>query len=116
MTPDHDGWVLVEVPRPVGALWDAGVRAAVVLAAIALGGFAILALGWRGVAAQNFVPNQVPFLISAGFGGTALVATGGVVLRVHLGRRAAAARRAMIEDVIRAAGNVTDSLTHRGGR
>lgn len=50
-------------------------RAVVAWAAIAVGGL-VLVLGWVGVSAQTLVAKQLPYLISGGIGGLALLGTG----------------------------------------
>lgn len=72
------------------------------------GGFAILALSWRGVARLMLVPLQLPFLVSGGVGGVALIGIGAAILGIQLARYQRAKERREIEDLLMAA---TDLLT-----
>ncbi|MDQ1697612.1 MAG: hypothetical protein QOJ03_2965, partial [Frankiaceae bacterium] len=54
------GRVTITVPAWVAALRDPGVRAAIVLVGLAVGGFVMLALAWRGGARTPYVPLQLP--------------------------------------------------------
>jgi len=46
-------------------------------------GFAVLFFGWNGAASQDYVPAQLPYLISGGGAGLAIVVLGGVLLVVQ---------------------------------
>lgn len=63
-------------------------------------GFSATVLGWAGAAATLAVPVQVPYLVSGGLGGLALVITGAAVLDVQVGRRVAARERIELESVL----------------
>jgi hypothetical protein len=102
--------VSITVPAWVAALRDPGVRAALVLLAAAVAGFVMLALAWRGAAATVWVPLQVPWLVSGGVAGLALVAASLGAWTVHLGRRADAAHRAEWERFVRDAVDVVEDL------
>lgn len=93
--------VTIMVPPWVGALLDPGVRAALVLLAVAAAGFAALALGWRGAAATPYVPLQMPWLLSGGFVGLALIGASLGALDIHLGRTQDARFRAEMDDALR---------------
>lgn len=62
------------------SLWadvDARVRGGRVLGLTFIaGGFVAMAKAWDGAAGQNFVPSQMPYLLSGGFVGLGLVVTG----------------------------------------
>ena len=47
-----------------------------VLWALTIAGFVLIGLAWRGAAATLSVPDQLPYLVSGGFAGLALVVTG----------------------------------------
>jgi hypothetical protein len=114
MTTPPPGRVTITVPTWVAALRDPGVQASIVLGLLAVLGFAMLALGWRGAARTVYVPLQMPWLVSAGVGGLALLgmALGG--WSIHLGRRADAVHRLAVEDVVREAAGLAEDL--RSGR
>lgn len=86
-------------------LRDPRVSTTIVLAALVLGGFALLAQGYRGAAATLFVPYQVPFLVSGAIAGIALLGSGLALLSIHLERTEAAQERrevaALQRDVLR---------------
>ena len=102
--------------RAAAALADPGLRAALVLTTVVLAGFAGIAVGWRGVAANLYVPLQVPFLVSAAVGGVALAGTAAALLAVHLERRAAAVRRRELDSIIRTTGLIAQALRRRHER
>jgi hypothetical protein len=95
-------------------LRDPGVRAGVVLVAVVALGFALLGFGWRGVARTPYVPFQVPWLLSAGVVGIALIGTALGALTIHVGRREAAAARAVTDEIVRTAIELADDV--RTGR
>jgi len=59
--------------RSLVTLRDPGVRAALVLLASAVAGFVLFAVAWRGVARTIYVPFQLPWLMSAGVVGVAII-------------------------------------------
>ena len=63
-------------------------------------GLVTILLGWRGAAATLFVPDQVPYLVSGGLGGTGLVVAGAGILHVQLRRRLAADEAARLESLL----------------
>jgi hypothetical protein len=95
-------------------LRDPGVRAVVVLFALAGAGFALLGLAWRGVARTPYVPFQLPWLLSAGVAGIAVIGTALGVLSIHVGRRESAAARAVTDEIVRTAIELADDV--RTGR
>jgi hypothetical protein len=106
---------VIDALRRVAALLaDPGRRGVAVLVAGVVGGFVCLGLAWHGAARTIYVPFQLPWLMSAGVAGVALIGTSLASLSVHLERRNAAARRAMTEDMIRAAITLADDV--RAGR
>jgi hypothetical protein len=111
---ESDDRVLISVPRWVAALHDPGIQAVVVLAGLAVVAFVMLALGWRGGARTTYVPLQIPWLVSGGMAGLALLgmALGG--WSIHLGRRQDAAHRAAADDLVREAVELAEGL--RTGR
>lgn len=72
-----------------------------VCAAIVVAGFAAIALSWRGAAGLLAVPLQVPYAVSGGAGGLALIVFGVGVAYVHLLRVAAATESEMIDELDR---------------
>ena len=73
-------------------LRDPRVSTALALAAIVVVGLLLLSQGWRGSAATLFVPYQVPYLVSGGITGLALVMVGLTVVSVAARRRDALLR------------------------
>ena len=72
--------------------------------AVALVGFALIAVGWAKVAGLVDVWRQMPYLLSAGLPGLALVMTGLVIINVSARRQDAAARArqtAMLTEALR---------------
>lgn len=50
-------------------------------------GFAAVVLGWYGAAREDYVPAQMPYLLSGGFAGLGLIVAGVTVLVLTEGRR-----------------------------
>jgi hypothetical protein len=46
-------------------------------------GFLVIFFGWNGAASHNYVPAQLPYLISGGIAGLGVVAVGAAMLVVH---------------------------------
>lgn len=82
-------------------LRDPRVSTSLVLAGFVVVGLALLAQGWRGLAATLVVPFQLPFLISGAFAGIALLGTGLALLIVHLDRTESALERARVAELQR---------------
>ena len=99
-------------PALVG-LRDPGIRAGLVLLGVVVAGFALLPFAWRGVARTQYVPLQIPWLMSAGVAGLALIGGALGALTIHIGRRADAMHRAAVEDVMRTALELADELKKR---
>lgn len=72
-----------------------------VCAAIIAGGFAAIALSWRGAAALLAIPLQLPYAVSGGAGGLALIVFGVGVGYVHVLRVAAATEEDAIGEIER---------------
>lgn len=92
----NDIWAVLKDPR---------VSTSLVLAALVVGGFALIGQGYRGAAATLYVPFQVPYIVSGAVVGLALIATALGLLSIHLERTEAAAERrevaALQRDVLR---------------
>ena len=84
-----------------------------VSAGLVLAGFVAFALGWRGAAATLDVPVQVPYLVSGGLAGLALILAGVVLVLVQLGRREAADERELVANVIDQAHEALAKLERR---
>lgn len=65
--------LVVTLPPWAGTFLDAARDGLVTMACLTVAGFVVLALGWRGAAATLLVYFQVPWLMSAGLGGLALI-------------------------------------------
>lgn len=89
-----DIWRVLRDPRVSTTLAFCGLTGA---------GFALVMLGWRGVAATLFVSLQLPWLVSGAFTGMAVVGAGLALLVTHLNRAEAAAERAQLADLQREA-------------
>lgn len=101
-------------PRVPAQLRDPGVQSILVLVLLALGGFVMLALAWRGAARTIYVPLQMPWVVSGGLAGLGLVGLAYGALSIHLGRRQDAVHRAQVEDLVRTAATLAEEL--RTGR
>lgn len=86
----------------VASSWVAG--------ALVLAGFVAVVLGWRGVAGTLAVPVQVPYLVSGGLGGLALIVGAGTIVNVQITRHLAAREREMLDTVIDDAREVVAAL------
>lgn len=75
------------------------VSAGVVLVAA---GFALIFLGWNGAAGLDFVEGQVPYVISGGLTGLALVGAGLAVVLVQAQRREARAITDRLDELVEA--------------
>lgn len=83
------------------ALRDPRVSTLLALSIGPLVGLAVVLLAYRGLASLLLVPLQVPFLVSGGFGGLALLGTSLGLLNAHVDRVDAAEERAQIAEVQR---------------
>src|SRR5687767_7028775 len=84
-------------------LRDPRVSTTLVLLAVLAGGFVLLWLAYRSVAAIGLVPFQVPFVVSGGVVGVALVGTALSLLLGHLDRAEAAEERRLLAELQREA-------------
>ncbi|MEA3077694.1 MAG: hypothetical protein QOF60_2602 [Actinomycetota bacterium] len=66
---------------------------------LAVLGFVLLFLGWNGAASYDRVPAQVPYLISGGMAGLALVVLGGAALIVQGAREDRAQLQRSIDEL-----------------
>jgi len=83
-----------------GVVGDAIMASALVAGALVVAGFAAMALAWRGAAATLDVPVQVPYLVSGGIGGLALLIAAATIVDVQVGRHLAARERAAFDAVV----------------
>ncbi len=75
------------------------VSAGVALVAV---GFALIFLAWNGAAGLDFVEGQVPYVISGGLTGLALIGTGLTVAVVQSQRRAALSITERLDELVEA--------------
>lgn len=108
------GRVTITVPSWVASLRDPGIQAGVVLVMLAVAGFVMFALSWRGGARTPYVSLQLPWLVSGGMAGLALLGMALGAGSIHLGRRDDAAHRAQVDDLVREAAVLAEDL--RTGR
>ena len=90
-------------------LGDPFVATCVLAGAIVAAGFALIGLGWRGVAGLVSVPLQIPYLMSGGVGGLALIGTGAALLAVQAGRHRRAVERRDLDEALDAAGELLEA-------
>ena len=84
-------------------LRDPRVSTTLLFAGLVVAGFAVLLLGWRGVAATLYVVLQLPWVLSGAFAGMAVIGAGLALLVTHLNRAEAAAERAQLAELQREA-------------
>jgi len=89
------------------------VRAAVILAMFVVAGFVVIGLAWSGSAARGYAIYQLPWVVSGGMVGIALVGLGIGLLDLHIWRRQAALRRAALGEVVRDTSELTDAIAAR---
>jgi hypothetical protein len=64
-----------------------------------IAGFVLIFLGWNGAASYDRVSAQIPYIVSGGLAGLALVVLGGAMLVAAGNRRDRAALQASIEEL-----------------
>jgi hypothetical protein len=64
-----------------------------------IAGFVLIFLGWNGAASYDRVSAQIPYIVSGGLAGLALVVLGGAMLVSSGNRRDRAALQASIDDL-----------------
>jgi hypothetical protein len=77
-----------------------------VVVALAVAGLIGVAVAWRGLAASAVVALQLPYAVSGGVGGLALVGFALGIASIQASRRAAAVERAEFGRVVDAAAEV----------
>ncbi|MGH2784148.1 MAG: hypothetical protein ACRDJ1_02695 [Actinomycetota bacterium] len=82
------------------SLRDAFTRSVVLAVGLIAGGFVAIALGWKGVAASLLVAEQLPYLLSGGVGGLALIVAGAGILTVQVNRYWNARERTRLDLVL----------------
>jgi hypothetical protein len=87
---------------------DPAARAIAVLMLLVAAGFVVLALAWHGSARTPYVPLEVPWLVSGGIAGVAVIGMGLGALSIQLSRREAAEDRAALDELVRAAAEVIE--------
>lgn len=81
----------------------------VVLGGLVVAGFASFVITWAAMAPHGQVVNQIPFLISGGFGGLALIAVGCGMLALQHRRLIDAEERQEFDRLIDVAGALLES-------
>jgi len=75
-------------------------RSLIISIALILGGFIAIGLAWHGAARSLIVAEQLPFLVSGGVGGLALIGAGAGVLAVQSSRYWNARERKQLDRLI----------------
>lgn len=81
--------------------WQPAYWATVIGVGMVVAGFLLLLLGWRGAAALLAVPLQLPYAVSGGIAGLALVGFGAALLNLQASRHLAGRERARSAAVLR---------------
>lgn len=84
-------------------LRDPRVSTAGALSAMVLAGFVALWLGYRSAAGLALVPFQLPYVVSGGVVGLAVIGSALVLLSVHIDRVEAAEERRLLAELQREA-------------
>lgn len=71
---------------------------------IAAGGFLLIVLGWNGAAGLDRVPSQLPYVISGGLAGVALVGVGLTLVLVNEMRRTTTELSTHLQQLVDASG------------
>lgn len=71
-----------------------------VMSVLVLAGFAAVALAWKASASLLHVALQLPYVVSGGLGGLALIGVGLGLLYVQMGRRDAAREQRMTREIL----------------
>lgn len=95
---------------------DPALPSLLLFAALTVGGFVMIALGWRVAARTLFVPFQTPALVSGGLGGLALILVGTGLSYAQITRRLAASEHADTEALLDEAAATLDALGQRRPR
>ena len=103
----EDIWRVLRDPRVFTTLTFMG---------LTVGGFVLLLLSWRGVAATLFVSLQLPWVVSGAFAGMALIGASLALLNAHLDRAEAATERAELAELQREVLRLLGVAAARSGR
>lgn len=95
--------VIVALRQLRRALAHPVVSIGLVLVGVVAAGFVTMLLGWHGSATTFFVPLQLPYVLSGGFAGLALVILGLGLFNTHSTRTIAARRQAQADVTLREA-------------
>ena len=79
-------------------------------------GFFLIFLGWTGAASNDDEPAQIPYVISGGIAGLALVVLGAALIVAHSLRTDRVELRASIDDLRATVERLADGATVAGGR
>jgi hypothetical protein len=85
--------------------------------ALCLLGFLVLFLGWNGMASQDYVPAQLPYLVSAGATGLGIVVFGSAMVVVQNQRADRARLEALLQQLVAASerqGSAPGHAAHGG--
>jgi hypothetical protein len=93
---------------------DPFTRSIVVSVVLIAAGFVAIGLGWRGAARSLIVAEQLPFLLSGGIGGLALIVAGSATLALQSSRYWNARERRQIDRLVRRASEVRSEDQARG--
>ncbi len=113
--PESGGWR--RRVAPVGRLVDASSTAPIYFGiVVALVGFVLIVITWGEVAALTNVALQLPYLVSGGLTGLALVMVGMTIVNVQARRRDVAERARQMERLSGLLGEVGRKASANGAR
>lgn len=99
----------------ISVTWQPAYWASVIGVVMMLMGFGVLMLGWRGAAALLDVAFQVPYGVSGGVSGLALIGFGAALVNLQTTRRLAARDRARTTQAVQQASHLL-ALAHAADR
>lgn len=106
---DRLNWLRNRLRDPVAVIMIAGV-------ALVYVGFMAFAIGWHGAAATLDIPLQMPYLVSAGLGGAALIALGLGLCNLYGSRRETAREMVRLQDLLDEAAGLLEAVELRRRR
>ena len=90
---------------------DPATPSLLLFAALTVGGFVAIGIGWQVAARTLFVPAQIPALVSGAMGGLAMILLGVGLISIQSGRRLAAIERQLTETLLDEAALLVQAAT-----